>query len=82
MFLFSFVELANAATRMLMNGEDLRDGRSLMQKYVFNNMYTSKQGFQVSLVFFITLSEGFGRYCDSSRNKSKDYNRKNPPTQY
>lgn len=38
---------AQAATRMLKSGGDLRDGRLLMQKYVFNNMYTSKQGFQV-----------------------------------
>jgi hypothetical protein len=34
---------------MLKNGGDLRDGRTLMQKYVFNNKYTSKQGFQVIL---------------------------------
>lgn len=40
---------AQAATKMLRNGGDLRDGRTLMQKYVFNNMYTSKQGFQVSV---------------------------------
>lgn len=39
---------AQAATRMLKDGGDLRDGRTLMQKYVFNNMYTSKQGFQVN----------------------------------
>lgn len=38
---------ALAATKMLKDGGDLRDGRSLMQKYVFNNMYESKQGFQV-----------------------------------
>lgn len=38
---------AQAATKMLKDGGDLRDGRTLMQKYVFNNMYTSKQGFQV-----------------------------------
>jgi hypothetical protein len=37
---------------MLKNGEDLKDGRTLMQKYVFNNMYTSKQGFQVGLLSF------------------------------
>lgn len=41
---------AQAATKMLRDGGDLRDGRTLMQKYIFNNMYTSKQGFQVSLV--------------------------------
>lgn len=40
---------ALAATKMLRAGGDLRDGRTLMQKYVFNNIYTSKQGFQVFL---------------------------------
>lgn len=38
---------AQAASRMLKDGGDLKDGRLLMQKYVFNNRYTSKQGFQV-----------------------------------
>jgi hypothetical protein len=38
---------AQAATKMLANGGDLRNGRLLMQKYVFNKKYTSKQGFQV-----------------------------------
>lgn len=45
---------AQAATKMLQDGGDLRDGRSLMQKYVFNKMYTSKQGFQVRLTYGIT----------------------------
>lgn len=40
---------ALAATKMLKDGGDLRDGRALMQKYVFNNMYKSKQGFYVRL---------------------------------
>lgn len=42
-----FTNAAQAATKMLKDGGDLRNGRTLMQKYVFNNMYTSKQGFQV-----------------------------------
>jgi len=38
---------ASAATKTLKERGDLRDGKRLMQRYVFNNMYTSKQGFQV-----------------------------------
>jgi hypothetical protein len=38
---------AQAATKMLRDGDDLRDGNLLMQKHVFNKIYTSKQGFQV-----------------------------------
>lgn len=50
---------AQAATRMLKDGGDLRDGRTLMQKYVFNNMYTSKQGFQVISAQTNTRAVGF-----------------------
>lgn len=47
-YLFDAVLIyAQAATKVLKAGGDLRDGRMLMQKYVFNNKYTSKQGFQV-----------------------------------
>jgi len=38
---------AKAATKILEEGGNLRDGRTLMQKYVFNNTFTSKQGFDV-----------------------------------
>jgi hypothetical protein len=38
---------ARAATRVLENGGDLRDGRRLMQKFVFNNSFASVQGFDV-----------------------------------
>lgn len=38
---------AKAATKILEESGNLRDGRTLMQKYVFNNTFTSKQGFDV-----------------------------------
>lgn len=38
---------AKAATKLLEESGNLRDGRTLMQKYVFNKTFTSKQGFDV-----------------------------------
>lgn len=39
---------AKAATKVLERNGNLRDGKALMQKYVFNKTFTSKQGFEVS----------------------------------
>lgn len=38
---------AKAATKILQENGDLKDGKTLMHKYVFNNSFTSKQGFNV-----------------------------------
>lgn len=38
---------AKAATKLLEESGNLKDGRTLMQKYIFNNTFTSKQGFDV-----------------------------------
>lgn len=38
---------AKAATKTLQENGDLKDGMSLMRKYIFNNTYASKQGFNV-----------------------------------
>jgi hypothetical protein len=38
---------AKAATKMLEQNLDLRDGKTLMQKFIFNNTFMSKQGFEV-----------------------------------
>lgn len=38
---------AKAATKVLQENGNLRDGKTLMKKYVFNNTFTSKQGFDV-----------------------------------
>lgn len=46
---------ARAATKVLNEHGDLRDGQNLMQKYVFNNKFTSKQGFQVREIESETL---------------------------
>jgi ABC-type branched-subunit amino acid transport system substrate-binding protein len=43
---------AEAATKVIKSGGDLRNGRQLMQKYVFNQKFTSKQGFQVNCQIF------------------------------
>ena len=38
---------AQAATEVLLNKGDLRDGKSLMENYIFNRSYSSIQGFDV-----------------------------------
>lgn len=38
---------SQALTKWLKDGGDPKDGKEMMQKYIFKNFYTSKQGFQV-----------------------------------
>jgi guanylate cyclase len=40
---------ARAATLVLEKGGNLKDGKSLMQRFVFNNSFASVQGFDVSV---------------------------------
>lgn len=49
---------AQAATEVLLNKGDLRDGKSLMENYIFNRSYSSIQGFDVR-TFIIILPKFF-----------------------
>lgn len=54
---------SQAATNILKDGGDLRDGRLLMQKYVFNQIYTSKQGFQVCFRLLVLGTSSNEQFC-------------------
>jgi hypothetical protein len=47
-YLYDAVMLyARAATKALYEKVDLRDGKKIMEKYIFNRTFTSRQGFEV-----------------------------------